>query len=100
MLVVTGRPNRVRQAGFAKGGDMDSGNGICGGRILVRNKLGDGGPDLIRRLPKAIPRKRLVVSWQTRISPNYSDHLPCMPCPVPRWTEQVLVGFFPIRAAL
>src|ERR1035441_404897 len=22
-----------------------------------------------------------------------------MPCPVPRWTEQVLVGFFPIRAA-
>src|SRR5947209_3756129 len=34
-----------------------------------------------------------------RISPNYPDHLPCMPCPVPRWTEQVLVGFFPIRAA-
>src|SRR6266480_6982947 len=36
---------------------------------------------------------------QYRISPNYPDHLPCMPCSLPRWTEQVLVGFFPIRAA-
>jgi len=34
-----------------------------------------------------------------RISLNYPDHLPDMPCPVPRWTEQVLVGFFPARAA-
>src|SRR5712691_9575956 len=36
---------------------------------------------------------------QRRISPNYSDRLPCMPCSVPRRTEQVRVGFFPVRAA-
>src|ERR1035438_6997369 len=34
-----------------------------------------------------------------RIPPNYPDNLPYMPCPVPRRTEQVLVGFFPIPAA-
>src|SRR5438477_11642146 len=32
---------------------------------------------------------------RTRISPNYPDHLSYMPCSLPRWTEQVLVGFFP-----
>src|SRR6266849_4814973 len=36
---------------------------------------------------------------QRRISPNYPDRLPCMPCSVPRRTEQVRVGFFPVRAA-
>jgi hypothetical protein len=36
---------------------------------------------------------------QRRVSRNYEDHFSYMPCSVPRWTEQVLVGFFPIRAA-
>jgi len=36
---------------------------------------------------------------QHRVSRNYEDHFSCMPCSVPRWTEQVLVGFFPVRAA-
>jgi len=34
-----------------------------------------------------------------RGSPNYPDRLPCMPCSLPRRTEQVRVGFFPVRAA-
>ena len=36
---------------------------------------------------------------QRRVSPNYPDHLSYMPCSIPRRTEQVRVGFFPIRAA-
>src|SRR5437879_2773641 len=32
ILAVIGRPNRVRHIGFAKGGDVDSSNGIPGSR--------------------------------------------------------------------
>ena len=36
---------------------------------------------------------------QSRASPTDPNHLPCMLCSLPRWTGQVLVGFFPARAA-
>jgi len=54
------------------------------------------------RLPSlaVIPKTTLKAYLRhSRISPNYPDHLPCMPCSLPRWTEQVLVGFFLVRAA-
>ena len=37
---------------------------------------------------------------QTWISPNYPDHLPCMPCSLPRRTEQVHGRFLPCPRGL
>jgi len=36
---------------------------------------------------------RIRDSRQPRASPTDPDHLPCLPCSLPRWTEQVLVGW-------
>src|SRR5207244_8843754 len=32
---------------------------------------------------------------QSRASPNYPDHLPCMPCSLPRWTGTGACWFLP-----
>ena len=45
------------------------------------------------RHPVFSDRCRSVLLRWLRASPHYPDHLPCMPCPLPRWIESVLIGW-------
>jgi hypothetical protein len=57
--------------------------------------------------PLRLPDRPPSLEMMLEVRPPPAPGLPnlrrplfsCMPCSVPRWIEQVLVGFFPIRAA-
>jgi hypothetical protein len=62
--------------------------------------MGSGSQERGYSRPPVPPLKRASDQSGCRISPNDSDHFFNMPCSLPRWIEQVRVGFLPCPRGL